>query len=106
MAGLRCLCQPRIILSMWTSSWCHFGFLGPVERKGPLDWNTNWFFCASSSALYHNKLYRLGKTGLSSSFNIFKPSILVFFSSSHFPMASATIYGELPLKWVVFTGSS
>lgn len=63
MAGPGCLCQPRGILSLWTSCRGSIGFLGAVERKRPLDWNTSGCLCASFSALCHDKLYRLGKTG-------------------------------------------
>ena len=42
-----------------------------------MDWTTNWRFYSDNYALYYNKLHKLGKTGLSSTFSLAQDSHLL-----------------------------
>lgn len=65
MAAHWCLCKLGGLLSLWGSSCCNSCFLGAPERKRPLDWYTNWGFCANGVALLHYQSDKLGRTGTS-----------------------------------------
>ena len=68
LAALGGICEPWILLYSWHSNSRDLGILGRLESKRPFDWNVIWFNMPDDFAVYHNKLYRLEKGGLFSTF--------------------------------------